>query len=453
MAETAEPAADGLLSIARRALSKALKMGADEAEAFVARGWGVSVDIEGGRVRYPTTSGAMGVSIRVTRGGRLGFAYCTREREIGATISRALEIARLERRLGMSFPDPAPLRRPPGTWDERVPGLSVEAAMALCAEMMEGARRPHKEIVVTGGGVELGWALSAIVNSRGVEVVERGTSVAGGINVSLRGRTDVTGFEHMSSRFLDIDFERLGREAAALALRGRNPVKTASGRRTVVLAPEAAAALLSQITVPSLHGEPYKRGESHYSGRLGERVTARRLSIIDDGLLPGGLATSASDDEGVPSRTRALIKRGVLESLIFDLRSAAEVGGRSTGNGVRPSFRSPPVASARNIIIDWPPRPLDALVSEIDDGVLVREVLGAHTASSRSGDFSVSAPVLFEVKRGELGRPLRPVMLSGNLPRLLHSVTGVGDDLRQIPAGLASIVTGSVRVEGVMVTA
>ncbi|MGQ9583215.1 MAG: TldD/PmbA family protein [Thermoplasmatota archaeon] len=443
---------DELLSLATRAVRMAISRGVDEAEAFVTRGAEVSVELEGGRIRYPLTTRAMGISIRTMRGGRVGFAYCTRARHIEATIRRALDIARLERRLRIGFPDPSPVRRPPGTWDERVPAMTVDEAMAFCADMMGEARRTHRDIRVTGGGVECGWALSAIANSRGMEFAEGGTSVAGGINVSLRGRVESTGFEHMSSRFLDIDFGRLGREAAALALRGRNSIKTSPGRRAVLLMPEAAAALLSHITIPSLHGEPVRRGESHYSGRLGERVAARQISLIDDGLLPGGLATSAVDDEGVPSRRRHLIREGVLEGLIFDLRSAAEVGGRSTGNGVRPTFRSPPVASARNVIVEGPLRPRDALVSEMKDGLIVHDVLGAHTASARSGDFSVSAPVCFEVRRGEVGRPLRPVMISGNLHSLLRRVTGLGSDIRQVPAGLASFVTGSLVLESVMVT-
>lgn len=451
--ERALESAEELVSIGERAVRVAVAAGAEEAEAFLTRAAGISVDIEGGFVRYPFSSRGSGIALRVVKGRRPGFAYCTRERFLRRTAERALDIARIERRIAIRFPDPAPLPRPPGIWDDRVPVLTGEDVVRLCAEMMGEARRVHRDIRVTGGGVDVLWSLSAVVNSRGVAVVERGTLVSGGLQVSLRGAVESTGFEYMNSRSLDIDFGRIGRLAAELALRGRNPVRAETRKTTALLMPEAAASLLSHITIPSLHGESVRRGESFYSGRMGERVAAQSLSIIDDGLLAGGLASSGADDEGVPSRRRALIDRGVLRGFVFDLRSAAEVGGESTGNGLRPSYRVPPVTAARNVIVEGRARHPEALISQIGDGVMVHELLGAHTASAHSGDFSVTAPVLFRIKRGELGPALKPVMLSGNLPALLTRVTGVGTDVRQVPAGLASIVTGTVGLEGVMMTA
>jgi PmbA protein len=220
----------------------------------------------------------------------------------------------------------------------------------------------------------------------------------------------------------------------------------------VLFTPEAAAELLGTVTVPSLEGEAVGRGESVYAGRLGQAVMAAGISMADDGLLDGGLGTSSSDDEGVPSRKTVLVRDGLLEGFLYDLYSAAEFGAGTTGNGARGSYRSPPSVSARNIIIGGELRDRDTLISEIGEGVLVHDVLGAHTANRVSGDFSVSAPLLFRIRKGELHRPLKPVMLSGNLPELLRAVSGIGKDQKQVASGGGSIYTGSLRVENVMVT-
>jgi PmbA protein len=251
---------------------------------------------------------------------------------------------------------------------------------------------------------------------------------------------------------MNVDFSAIGKRAAQLAVESRNPKAAETGRRTVLFAPDAIAALLGGVTVPALYGEEAGRGQSVYAKKLGQEVASPLLTISDDGLLPYGLGTSSSDDEGVPSRKTVLMSKGVLKAFLYDLRSAAEFGGRTTGSAGRGSYRAPPETTARNIIVEGILRGREQLISEIKEGLLVHEVLGAHTASSVSGDFSVTAPLLFQIRNGELGRPLRPVMLSGNLPVLLRGLTGLGKDTKHIPGYGGAIVTGSIRAEDVMVT-
>ena len=441
-----------ILALGDRAVKLALARGADEAESFLSWGASTSVDIEGNRISYPMQSSASGISIRVLKDGRLGFAYCTHREMLERAAVKALEISRLGKQLPFHFPDRSPLPRPKGTFDERLLPLTPEDGIRYSSEMIAEARRFDKGIQVTGGGVDFGFFEMGLVNSRGVALAEKGTAISAGAFVTLKGRTTSTGSEHQSARTMSLDFPLIGREAARLACASRDPVKTKTAPRTVLFTPEAAAELLGSVTVPSLEGEAVGRGESVYAGKLGEQVTSSALRMEDDGLLEGGLGTSASDEEGIPSRKTVLVRDGRLEGFLYDLYSAAEFGARTTGNGARGSYRTPPSVSARNIVIGGKLRDRDTLITEIGEGVLVHDILGAHTANRVSGDFSVSAPLLFRIKNGELGRPLKPVMLSGNLPELLRSVSGIGKDRKQIASGAGSIYTGSLRLENVMVT-
>ena len=430
----------------------ALSKGADGAEAFLSRVAGSSVDIEGGRINYPSQASASGMSIRVLCKGRLGFAYCTHEDMIGGAVDRALEISRIGKKTELRFPDRARYPRPAGMFDDKIAALTPEDTICLSSEIIRAARAVARGIKVTGGGVDFGWSEVAIVNSSGVALADSGTAISAGAAVALKGRTVSTGFEHSSSRTLDIDFGLIGRTAARLAVDSQNPVSIGTARRAVVFAPEAFASLLGSVTVPALYGEEAGRGQSVYANRLGEEVASPMLTLSDDGLLPQGLGTSASDDEGLPSRKTVLVEKGVLKAFLYDLGSAADFGARSTASAGRGSYRVPPGTTARNFVVGGRLRDRQGLISEIKDGLLVHEVLGAHTASTVSGDFSVSAPLLFRIKDGELGRPLKPVMLSGNLPAVLKGLSGIGNDVKHVIGFGGAIVTGSVRAEQVMVT-
>jgi len=440
-----------MLSIGDTAVRHALARGADGAEAFLVRGISTSVDIEGDRISHPMRSTAQGMSVRVLKEGRLGFAYCTRPDRVDAALGKALEISRLGKVLPFRFPERAPCREPAGTSDERLTLLSAEDAIRLSAEMMASARERGPGLVVTGGGVDFGHSESALVNSGGVAVSEKGTAISASVVVTLKGRATATGFEGGSSRRLDLDHRAMGQAAARLCLASRNPVPTTTGPRPVLFSPEAAADLLGSVLLPAIDGEAAGRGESVFSGRLGRPVMDPGLTMIDDGLLEGGLGTASTDDEGVPSRKSVVVESGTLRGFLFDLYSAAEFGASSTGNGARGSYRAPPSVSVRNLVLEGDLRDRRSLIQDIDDGILVHEVLGAHTADRASGDFSVNVPLLFRIRRGEVGTPLKPVMLSGNLPALLGKA-GLGSDRKQVARGMGGILVGSLRLDDVMVT-
>ena len=441
-----------ILALGERAVRLAQSRGADESEAFLAWGVFTSVDIEGSRISYPMQSMASGVSVRVIKAGRMGFAYCTQQSMLERTVDKALEISRLGKALPVHFPDRKPFPRPKGTFDERILPLAPEDGIRFSTEMIKEARSIDRDIQVTGGGVDFGHSETGLVNSGGVAFSEKGTAIAAGASVSLKGRTTSTGFDHTSARTFSIDFPSIGRNAARLAVASRNPVATGTGPRPVVFTPEASAEMLGPIILPALEGESAGRGESVYAGKLGQKVMDAGITITDDGLLEGGLGTSACDDEGIPSGKNILVDKGILKGFLYDLYTAAEFGAQTTGNGARGSYRAPPSVSERNLVLEGNLKDRDIILSEINDGLLVHEVLGAHTASRVSGDFSVNVPLLFRIRKGEIERPLKPVMLSGNLPALLMKIGGLGNDRKQLSSGAGSIVTGSVRFDNVMVT-
>ena len=198
-----------------------------------------------------------------------------------------------------------------------------------------------------------------------------------------------------------------------------------------------------------------------YSGKTGEKVADSKISIVDDGLMPGGITAQKMDDEGIPSRRNVIIEGGELREFLYDISSAAEFGKEPTGNGIRAqrlsgtnTFKAPPTSGARNITVEGSTVSLEKLISGIDYGVLVYSVLGAHTSNPASGDFSVNGGHLLLIEKGEVTKPLKSAMLSGNMPASLGSVIGIANDYKVMNGHIyfMGAKLPSIAVDGVNVT-
>jgi len=207
----------------------------------------------------------------------------------------------------------------------------------------------------------------------------------------------------------------------------------------VLLEPMAFSDILENTFLPSLNADNVQKGRSALIGKMGSIIADEKLSLIDDGTLSGGLGTASTDDEGTPSRKNELVKNGTLTSFIYDCYTAGKEKRESTGNAVRGSFTSTPSISIRNLIVDYP---RSDITGETRDGVIVNSVIGAHTANPISGDFSVEARNSFFIKDGELGSPIKSMMISGNIFELLKNIDGAGKDIRRV----GNILTPTMRV-------
>jgi PmbA protein len=164
------------------------------------------------------------------------------------------------------------------------------------------------------------------------------------------------------------------------------------------------------------------------AGRVGKKIASSLVTLRDDPRRPGGPASARFDDEGVPTRDKALVEAGVLRVLLHDSTTAARDGAASNGCGYRDGWSGLPGPGPSNLILAPGTTGRDALISGTKDGLLVLEVLGAHMIDPVSGEFSVGVSGL-EIAKGALGKPFKGAMLAGNLLDLLARVDAVADDL------------------------
>ncbi|MGP8320128.1 MAG: TldD/PmbA family protein [Methanosarcinaceae archaeon] len=436
-----------MYEIAQRALALAMKNGADEADIYYMNSHSTSADIRKNVIEGAKEQFAEGIGIRAIVDGAVGFASTN----IPDRLDDAVRIAVNSARVRESDPDwtalPSSEKYPgvSGTFDKRIVQMDLDECIDLALQMIEGANEGSDTVILaTSGSFSRSHSKHLILNSNGVEVEEEGTSTSGFIDVITTQGDVATAYDFNVSRNLDIDFFQIGVNAAKLAQGSQNGISIKPHKTDVILHPFAFSDLIESAFAPSIDADNVQKGRSSLIGRLGEKLASSKLTIIDDGLMPNGIDTGISDDEGVPSKRTPVIENGVFMSYLYDSYTAGKEGVKSTGNASRHGYVSTPSVGLRNFIIEYPQ---SDIISDTENGVFVNTVIGAHTANAISGDFSVEARNAYIIRGGQIDKPVKSLMISGNIFEMLRNITGAGMDVRKV----GGTVTPSIRISGMSV--
>jgi PmbA protein len=436
---------DSLIKYADQLLNLAKKEGAEEAEVFGILGSSVNVDLRKNLVELASESFHRGLGLRAVVKGAVGFSS-TSDMNLLASAARSAVRSAYARGLDESWrslPLPERVFRPEGVFDARLEGIGPEECLDLAASLLQGCAEVQGAEPVTGG-VACVSGTSFVLNTHGIELQETSTLMHASLETIARGADVATGSEFQNSRTLLTSLDEVGNAAAEMARSSLGGVKAESGTFEVLLKPLAFAELLEGTLLSSLYADSVQKGRSSLKGKVGEQVSSESLLIVDDGLLSGGMDSSAFDGEGVPSRKNILIEDGILKRFLYDSYTAGKDGVKSTGNAVRSGYSDVPRVGIRNLVIGSA-RARDLLAET--KGYLVNGLIGAHTANPISGDFSVEARNSFWIAPGEEAKPIRSLMLAGNIFDLLRDIE-VGTDLRMVGAMVTPTVKVRMKVVG-----
>ncbi len=435
----AAPKQQDLLNLAEKAVSIALKNGADEVEAFANRSLVSSVVIERGQIAKASRIIDNGLGIRAIANKSVGFSYTNvleNESAIEETVLRALSFARASR------PDkewrglPAKKAYTPvnGTFDRRIVDLHSDDLLKVASAMLESAEMTDKRAFPVEGGAGASWFSAAVANSSGVGSVDEGTVVECSLATIGREGGEVTPecFEFNFGREYKIDPEWVGREAARLAVSALKPKRIDTRPMTVVFTQFALQQLSYFTLMRAVSADYVQRNQSALKNRVGQRIGSENVTVFDDGLLDGGIRTWKFDGEGVPQQKTLLIDRGVLRGFIYDNYTARKEGKESTGNGSRGGYLSTPSVDATNFHFLSGRMSAQELIGDLKDGLLVYSVQGAHTSNPVSCDFSVVATPAWRIKDGNIAYPVRAPMLAGNIFDVLRDVSGAANNERNV---------------------
>lgn len=426
---------DALLARAEAGVKTALARGADEAEAYVEAGASLDVELENGRIATTGASRGAGACVRLVKDGRLGFAYWTDDKDAAAAADRALQQSRLSPRRDFHFPAWEAVKALPGRWDDRVAALEVADAIGLAQELVAGAKESSPKAVLAGGGASLdfdGWALA---NSNGIAVADRSTSASASASLVLEdGSRSLSAGESRTAHTLGraLDARAVARDVGTTleSLRKPKPAK-AKGAHDIVLRPDAALELVTGLAVSAVSGDDAMRGKTVWSEKRGQTVAAAGFDLVDDPWHAGAIGATPVDGDGLATRRLPILARGVLKTFLFDCWDGHRHKQPTTRSAVRGGFKSRPDTGTHHLVLSSPNAiAYDKVIAGVDDGFLVDSVLGAHTANVTTGDFSVTSPNVWRIRKGAIVGPVSEIAIAGNLPDLLLRLDGVAKEAK-----------------------
>ena len=205
-----------------------------------------------------------------------------------------------------------------------------------------------------------------------------------------------------------------------------------AGEMTVVLGSGWPGILLHEAIGHGLEGDFNRKGSSAFSGRIGERVAAKGVTVVDDGSIPNRRGSLSIDDEGNPTQRTVLIEDGILVGYLQDMLNARLMGVQSTGNGRRESFAHIPLPRMTNTTMEAGERDPQEIIASVKKGLYAAN-FGGGQVDITSGKFVFSAAEAYLIENGKITQPVKGATLIGNGPDVLKRVSMIGNDLALDP--------------------
>jgi TldD protein len=232
--------------------------------------------------------------------------------------------------------------------------------------------------------------------------------------------------------FTDTVIERYVEQATSAALTNLESRPAPAGDMTIVLGPGWPGVLLHEAVGHGLEGDFNRRGSSAFSGRVGERVAAKGVTVLDDGTLADRRGSLNVDDEGQATSRTVLIEDGILRGYLQDSLNARLMGVKRTGNGRRESYAHVPMPRMTNTYMLGGATPAAEILAGLKRGLFAAN-FGGGQVDITSGKFVFSASEAWWVENGKLMYPVKGATLVGSGPEALKRVTAIGDDMALDP--------------------
>ena len=462
---------DDALALTARALGAC-----DDGELYLQFIASEAFGFDDGRLKTADYSRDAGFGLRGVSGEMTGFAHAN---EISAAA-----IARAGETLKLLDPARAPRAAPPRATNRHLytdasplDAVPFAAKVALLERIDAAARARDPRIVQVSASLSGSWSVIEIVRADGfvAQDVRPLVRMNVAIVVESNGRRETGSFGIGGRRLYDDLFapetwNRAIDTALAQALVNLESVAAPAGEMTVLVGPGWPGVLLHEAVGHGLEGDFNRKGTSAFSGRIGQRVAAPGVTVVDDGTLmndaggdgPGGgrRGSLRIDDEGTPTRENVLIEDGILKGYMHDRLNARLMGVEPTGNGRRESYAHAPMPRMTNTFMRAGRDDPSELLSRVKNGIFARS-FGGGQVDITSGKFVFSCTEAYLVENGRIGAPIKGATLIGDGPSVLTRVTGIGNDMaidegvgicgkggQSVPAGVGQ---PSVLIEGLTV--
>ena len=206
-------------------------------------------------------------------------------------------------------------------------------------------------------------------------------------------------------------------------------IRPKGGKMNVVMGAGASGILLHEAMGHAFEADFNRKGQSVFSGRLGERVCPAGVSVVDDGTVPFNRGSGNYDDEGVPGEKTYMVNDGILCSYLHDRISACWYGVAPTGNGRRENFRYNPIPRMRATYMENGNADPDGIIASVKNGIFVDEFSNGQVKIGE-GDFTFFVKSGRLIENGRLTAPVKDINIIGNGPQALADIIAVGNDMK-----------------------
>lgn len=436
-----------MLDLLTDLIAKAKRAGADAADAVRVEGIALSHSQRLGKIEKLERSEGSDLGLRVLIGRRQAIVSSNDTDDparLDALVDRAIAMARAvpeDPYCGLADPDQLATSWPDlDLADPQEPGTEQLIAWAKAAE--EAARAVPG--VTNSEGADASWGRHQIwlAGSNGFAGTYAGTSHSISVSVLAgEGGGMERDYDYTSAVYAG-DLEApaiIGRRAGEQAVRRLNPQKPATQQVPVIYDPRVSASLIGHL-VGAITGPAIARKTSFLKDKLGAAVMAQGLSIVDDPHRRRGLRSKPFDAEGLANRRQTLVADGVLQTWLLDLRSARQLGLKSTGHASR-GTSGPPGPSATNLYLEPGHLTPRDLMADIVDGLYITDLIGMGV-NGVTGDYSRGASG-FWISKGEIAYPVAGLTVAGNLKDMLLHLTPANDLVFK-----AGVNAPTVRIDG-----
>ncbi len=415
-------------ALTAKALSKA-----DDGELYLQYRKAEAFGFDDGRLKTASYDTSSGFGLRAVSGEMTAFAHSNEMTP--AAIRRAAEtMALIEPGVAAKAGPPQGTNRHRYTAADPLDLVPFADKVNLCQTIDAAARARDPRVAQVSVSLSGTWSVVEIVRADGFVATDVRPLVR--LNVSIvaeqNGRRE-TGSYGIGGRYLYTDlfqpetYNRAIDEALSQALVNLESIAAPAGEMTVLLGNGWPGILLHEAIGHGLEGDFNRKGTSAFSGRIGERVAAEGVTVVDDGSLQDRRGSLTIDDEGTATRETVLIEDGILKGYMQDRLNARLMGVEATGNGRRESYAHAPMPRMTNTFMKAGNDDPAELLSRVKKGIFAK-AFGGGQVDIVSGKFVFSCTEAYLVEDGKLGAPIKGATLIGDGPSSLTKVRGIGND-------------------------
>ncbi|WIV11482.1 TldD/PmbA family protein [Proteiniborus sp. MB09-C3] len=436
--------------------NKGKELGLGDMEVYIQGNKQFDTRIFEGEIDKYSISDEVGLSFRGVYNGKMGYSYTEKvdESSIDMLIKEAMGNA-----VTVDSDDEEEIfagskeYKEVNTYNSELENVTSEQKIEFAKALEKAAYEADKRVTSVNYCLyDESTSYSVLANTKGLNLENKSNIAETYVSVVVKDGDDIkTGEKYIiSNDFSKFNAEELAKGAVDEAISMLKAESIESGEYPIILRNDVAASVLQAFSSVFI-AENVQKDLSLLKGKLNEQIAKELITIVDDPFLKDGVVSASFDGEGVATKYKKVIDKGVLKTYLHNSKTAKKDGVESTGNASKGSYKSPVSISPTNMYIENGSTSVDDMIESTEKGIMIIDVQGLHSGlNAVSGDFSLSA-YGYLIEKGKISRPVNQITIAGNLYEVLKNIDSVGNDLKFGFPGFGYIGSPSLKINSLAV--